>query len=163
MPIVGMAGDPSAIGDVPGRDLGFWGLGWLGHVGMWTGNSVLEVLDKTPVIQQNTLANFKAQTSYWGARYGNGSNFYTMTSTGWDQSNYNPSYTLTSQWREGKWVYKCTKYTASGTCASYGNVMTTALFRCDTFVNYMYFKGTGSNLVSSFTPANVYNAMPIAR
>lgn len=163
-PITGIAGNPAAVGDIVGRNLQAWDLvSWLGHVGMWNGSAVVEVLNKSPVIQQNSLSTFKAQAPYWGARYGKGSNFYTMVSKGWDQRNYRPSYTAAAQWREGKWERKCTKYTWYGTCASYGNVMTTAMFRCDSFVNYMYLKGTGSNLVWGGTPGIVYNAMPKSR
>ena len=164
LPMASMAGNPNGVGDVVGRNLQAWDLvSWLGHVGMWNGSAVVEVLNKSPVIQQNSLSTFKAQATYWGARYGKGYNQYTMVSSGWNQRNYSPSYTTTAQWREGKSVYKCTSYNWYGTCASYGYVTQTAVFRCDTFVNYMYWKGTGSNLVTLFTPLNVYNTMPYSR
>ncbi len=63
------AANPSAAGDVVGRDLNYAVIGWLGHVGMWTGSSVLEVLNEPTVIHTNTLTNFKNRTRYWGARY----------------------------------------------------------------------------------------------
>lgn len=148
--------NPSSTGDVVGRDLNITGLGWAGHVGMYDGSRIVEVLNASPVIQRNSIASFRAATPYWGARYGRGSNFSTMVAKGWDQRNYSPSYTTTAQWREGKYERQCT----SQGCR---NVLIPARFRCDTFVNYMYRQGTNSDLVTVFLPRNVYNAMPVSR
>lgn len=173
LPTTTMAGNPSGVGDIVGRDLNVPVLGWyLGHIGMWNGEKVIETLRETPVIQQNSLADFKAASTdlkykYWGARYGKGSNFYTMVSNGWDQRNYNPIYTLTRDWIEGKREYKCVKYRSDGSCIQYGYIVTRGQFRCDTFVNYMYLKGTGSYLVARTAttpiPRGLYNAMPKVR
>ncbi len=165
LPIVSMAGNPSSVGDIVGRDLNILGLGWAGHVGMWNGSNVVEVLSKSPVIQQNSLSNFKSQSKYWGARYGKGSNFYGMVSSGWNQRLYSPSYTITASWKEGGLQERyCAKYNWWGTCASYAYRTTTAQFRCDTFTNYMYWKGAGSSLVgNSILPTIVYNSMPKSR
>ena len=161
VPVNAMAGNPSSIGDVIGNN-GWYGIS--GHVGMWTGSQVIEVTSESPVIRQVSLGTFQAK-GYWGARYGKGSSFYTMIDKGWNQRNYNPSYNLIpSLTREGKWESQCVKRNWWGTCAQYANVMVTARFRCDTFVNYMYKKGTGSNLVGlAITPSIVYNAMPKSR
>ncbi len=148
--------NPSATGDVVARDLNISGLGWAGHVGMYDGSKIVEVLNQSAVIQRNSTSTFKASSPYWGARYGKGSNFGTMVTKGWDQRNYSPSYTSSAQWREGRYEKQCT----SSGCK---NVLIPAKFRCDTFVNYMYLKGTGSNLVSVMLPRNVYNAMPKSR
>lgn len=161
---VAIAGDPKDAGDVVARDLNFVGLGWLGHVGIWTGDKVLEVLDKTPVIQKNTLSSFKSASKYWGAKYGKaGTNGYKIVNAGWNQSNYSPSYTKTTTWREGKyisqsvWDSKLKKYVTK-------QVMQTAQFRCDTFVDYSYWKGTGSFLANvAITPSIIYNALPKTR
>ncbi|MEY3996295.1 MAG: hypothetical protein RL344_638 [Pseudomonadota bacterium] len=152
------------MGDIVGRDLDAFGVSAIGHVGMWTGDSVLEVLNESSVIQLNNLTNFKQRSAYWGARYGKGYNQYTMVLKGWDQRNYRPSYTYTAQYSEGgKYERKCKSYYWHGGCGSYGWVMSRAVFRCDTFVNYMYLKGTNTNLVSITSPAFVYNAMPYSR
>lgn len=148
--------NPSGIGDVVARDLSITGLGWAGHVGMYDGSKIVEVLNKSAVIQRNSTTDFKASSPYWGARYGKGSNFSTMVTKGWEQRNYSPSYTSTALWTEGRYKKQCTRQGCK-------NVLIPAKFRCDTFVNYMYRKGTGSNLVSTFLPVNVYNAMPKTR
>lgn len=157
------AGDPKAVGDVVGRELSSTGLGSFGHVGMHAGsNVILEVLNKPTVIQQNSLTSFKNSSAYWGARYGKGSNFSTMISSGWAQRNYNPQYTITAQWQEGKVTQQCVKW-SGGKCIQYSNVIIPAKFRCDTFLNYSYMKGTGSYLISLMTPSNFYKTMPYNR
>jgi hypothetical protein len=152
------------MGDVVGRDLNVFGASVVGHVGMWAGNSVLEVLNESSVIQLNSLINFKSKSAYWGSRYGKGFNQYTMILQGWNQRNYSPSYTYTAQYSEGgKYERKCNSYNWYGGCDSYSWVISRAMFRCDTFVNYMYLKGTNINLVSVTAPVLVYNAMPYSR
>lgn len=147
------ASDPRSTGDVVGRDLNVWGAGGLGHVGIWDGSRVLEVLDKSPVIQKNSLSNFKNESSsYWGAKYGKGYSHYRIVSNGWKQRDYNPEYTITALYREGKWGYENGRYTKIR-----------AKFRCDTFVNYAYKSVTNSNLVTFFTPRNLYKSFPSSR
>lgn len=61
--------DPTQAGDVVGRNLDSV-LGVVGHVGMWDGGNVVEVLDPSAgpnAIHYNSLANFKSRTTYWGA------------------------------------------------------------------------------------------------
>ncbi|WP_232003208.1 hypothetical protein [Pseudoalteromonas piscicida] len=60
------AGNPTSVDDVVARDLSISGLGWAGHVGIWDGSKVLEVLNDGTVIRKNTLSSFKSASSYWG-------------------------------------------------------------------------------------------------
>jgi hypothetical protein len=62
--------DPSDTADVVGRNLDLWGVGSIGHVGIWSGSHVIEALN-TPgnAINSNTLTNFKSRTRYWGAAF----------------------------------------------------------------------------------------------
>ncbi|MGE8364361.1 hypothetical protein [Cupriavidus sp.] len=62
--------DPSDAADVVGRNLDLWGIGSIGHVGIWSGNHVIEALN-TPgnAINTNTLADFKSRTRYWGSAF----------------------------------------------------------------------------------------------
>ena len=63
--------------EIIARDLSLRGAGWTGHVGITTAPSlyedaylVIETLWEDPVIQTNTIANFKSKSPYWGSRYG---------------------------------------------------------------------------------------------
>jgi hypothetical protein len=47
--------DPAAVADVVGRDLATPGLAPLGHVGIWRGDSVAEMLNEEFPLQFNTL------------------------------------------------------------------------------------------------------------
>lgn len=162
------AGDPKASPDVVGRNLSIWGLGSIGHVGMWSGSNVVEVLNKATVIQSNSLSSFKASDKvYWGAKYGVGaSNGAKIISSGWDQRNYSPSYTTTAYWQQGGVAQKvCTQYGKNGSCVRWTTSLSTAVFRCDTFVDFSFWKGNGSRLVAggSILPFIVYNSMPKTR
>jgi hypothetical protein len=61
--------NPADISDVLGRDLNIAGVGAIGHVGLWTGSEVIEILNLPQVIYQNSLSDFKNRTKYWGATY----------------------------------------------------------------------------------------------
>jgi hypothetical protein len=158
------ASNPGATGDIVARDLNINGLGWAGHVGMWTGSKVLEVLnEKGRVIQQNSLSDFKGRSSYWGARYGKGYKPYRAVSWGWNQRSYNPQYTLTAQYQTGGWVEQRVwdrrkqKYITK-------RVKRDAKYRCDTFVAMSYKEGDRTTLVRyTITPREVYNSMPRLR
>jgi len=61
------SGDPQWAGDVVGRDLAIFGLGSLGHTGMFDGSVVVQVLDEgSNAIQYESLAGFKSRSAYWG-------------------------------------------------------------------------------------------------
>jgi hypothetical protein len=42
------ASNPSYPGDVVGRDLNYPSLGWIGHLGLWDGSNVIEVVNVSP-------------------------------------------------------------------------------------------------------------------
>lgn len=66
------ASNPSYPGDVVGRDLNYPGLGWLGHLGLWDGANVFEVVNASPnAIRITTLTDFKNTSTYWGAASAN--------------------------------------------------------------------------------------------
>jgi len=88
------ARNPKVIGDIVAQPWALIG-GAVGHVGIWTGNKVLEVVNadkkkSESVIQQNDLHTFKRRENpkkdaYWGASYGKGSNHYQVIAAGWAQ------------------------------------------------------------------------------
>lgn len=71
---------PVDLADVVGRDLHYFGLGFLGHLAIWTGGSVIEVLNENPVVQENGLDNFRAREKFWGTVYYPG---ISAMKTGW--------------------------------------------------------------------------------
>lgn len=60
---------PAQLADVVGRDLHIFGLGFLGHLGVWTGGSVIEVLDEPTVVQERDLVSFIGGNDFWGSVY----------------------------------------------------------------------------------------------
>lgn len=71
---------PIALADVVGRDLHYFGLGFLGHLAIWTGESVIEVLNDKTVVQENSLDSFRARDRFWGTVYYPG---ISTMQTGW--------------------------------------------------------------------------------
>lgn len=64
--------DPVYVGDVVGRDLNYPALGWLGHLGIWDGGNVVEVVSgNANAIRFTSLSAFKSTTTYWGAASAN--------------------------------------------------------------------------------------------
>ncbi|WP_123957917.1 hypothetical protein [Cupriavidus necator] len=62
--------NPVSAADIVGRDLDLIGLGGVGHVGIWTGNLVIEALNTSGnAINTNSLTDFKSRTRYWGAGF----------------------------------------------------------------------------------------------
>jgi hypothetical protein len=69
--------DPVYSGDVVGRDLNYPTLGWLGHLGIWDGGNVVEVVSgDARAIRFVSLSAFKSLTRYWGTASANIPNFY---------------------------------------------------------------------------------------
>ncbi|MEM5278000.1 hypothetical protein VSR17_23560 [Cupriavidus taiwanensis] len=65
--------NPVSAADIVGRDLDMIGLGGVGHVGIWTGNLVIEALNTSGnAINTNSLFDFKSRTRYWGAVFVDG-------------------------------------------------------------------------------------------
>lgn len=148
--------------DVVGRDLKGGG-GKLGHVGLTLpgnpntgilGNNVLEVLNQDIVININSLKSFvdSVPNKYWGEAYGlealdyiNLQNAALAISSGVNQIQFNPEYTLTIFWREGGYKTSLTFDKGKNTFVEENNIIN-AKFRCDTFVNYCYSKGFNVSL-----------------
>ena len=82
--------DPRDKSDIVGRDLNVVGLGSLGHVGLWTGDRVIEALHQTPAVVQNTLQDFKSRSSFWGTVY---YPEWNSLSTRWMPTRIRPPYT----------------------------------------------------------------------
>lgn len=161
------AGNPSRVGDITGRNLAVTGLGAIGHIGTWNGSQVVEVLNENPVIQFNTLSNFQNRSNYWGARgngsFSNPSYINVLANT---QAQYTPSYTLVPlKTTIGKQERTCNKVNSSGQCLSYSTKVVRAVFRCDTFVDYLY-QSTGNGTLYSWNailPVTAYNKVQYER
>jgi len=161
IPAVALAADPKYAGDVVGRDLSLAVVGALGHVGIYTGSSVLEVMNSTSPVQKNSLSTFKKASKFWGAKYVSSSNksynFQSVIDKGWDQRNYTPSYTTSASYTVGskstQWVYNSARKKWE-----LKTVIVPAKFRCDTFVYYSFDAGIGVKLAGSYiTPKIVYD------
>jgi hypothetical protein len=156
------AGRPLMSGDIVGRDLNQWPLGWIGHVGMGTGDNVglptqliIEVLNEAPkpVVQFNSLSNFTSRSKYWGSRYGIG-DYSTGTYNALVEAN-----------RQGWW---CPSYTTStayviGSGNIYNRVPTRcSVWRCDTYVAWAFYSAGFSQLMNNkvMLPLNVWATFP---
>lgn len=152
---------PSFVGDLVARDL-VW-VGPAGHVGIATAphytmrpTLVLEAMDTAPHIQQNTVADFKSRTQYWGSKGGLVSpqsiESYTVANRIIKQYYACPQYSYTWQWKEGQIDGK-------------SRPISCALFRCDTLVNYAYAFSEGYSLPTYNTtwtsPVAIYNYFPV--
>ncbi len=61
---------PRLSGDVVGRDLQIPGISWAGHIGLYDGSKVIEVLSEgVSVIQTNSWENFKSRSPTWNTIY----------------------------------------------------------------------------------------------
>jgi hypothetical protein len=59
--------NPRDPGDVVGRDLDVPGLGAIGHIGVWDGSQVAEVVNgQSNAVRFSQISDFKATTSFWG-------------------------------------------------------------------------------------------------
>ncbi|MBA2648700.1 MAG: hypothetical protein H0U75_03715 [Legionella sp.] len=156
------AGRPLMSGDIVGRELNQWPLGWAGHVGIGTGDDVgrptqliIEALNEAPlpVVQFNSLANFMSRTKYWGSRYGIG-DYSTGTYNALVEAN-----------RQGWW---CPSYTSStayviGAGNIYNKVPSKcSVWRCDTFVAWAFYSARFPQLmnIKIMLPLNVWNTFP---
>lgn len=144
--------------DIVGRDLSIPGLGWVGHIGIATADKswqeahyVVEALWDQPVLQINTLESFKSKSPYWGAKFGVNRNDVSGTriiNEGAFQASLKcAEYTTTVQWKAGT--------------GQWGMPFTCPKFRCDTFVNYLYWWG-GYTLPTFSPPESQYpeNTLP---
>jgi hypothetical protein len=143
-----------------GRDLGIPGLSWAGHVGLTlaqnlsdTAEHVIEVLNDIEVIQVNSISHFKQATRYWGSRYGiadQTSSADRITQEALRQQALCPIYTDSATYHIGE--------------GTPNNPTRCAVFRCDTFINYL-FHYAGHTLPTyrgTTLPRLVFNAFPKA-
>jgi hypothetical protein len=154
--------------DVVGRDLDQYPLGWIGHVGIVTAqyvgdpaDYVVETLNEVLVLQINTSMNFKRRSPYWGAKYGinkNQSSGTRIINEGAFQTSLKcAEYTYTAQWKSGT--------------GQWGVPFTCPKFRCDTFVNYLYWWGGYSlptysdsgSIPRDTLPRSVFKSFPTYR
>ena len=150
--------------EIIGRQLLTPALGWAGHVGITTtamdspkgmsknADQVIEVLNETPVIQINTIANFKSRSAYWGSKYGvadRGVRGYLVLVEANHQRWWNPEYTYDTAYHIGR-----------------GNLQTGQLvehgkWRCDTFVWWAFYsQGWDTMPGRVWLPAKLFNAFP---
>ena len=155
------AGDPKKAGDVMGRDLDYFGIESLGHLGMYGGRNVLECLNEENPIQKNSLKSFKQLTRYWGARYIPGKHdFRKVIATGWAQRNFDPSFTLSPVYQRGRHINKRVWNAATKEWEN-RTTLVPGKFRCDTFVYYSFKAGIGHKLADGeITPSIVFGNCP---
>lgn len=170
IPIEINAALPIYPAEIIGRELDVPKLGSIGHVGITTAPNiwqdayqVIEVLWETPVIQTNTISNFKTRSAYWGSRYGisdRGDNALRILREANFQKDLGcATYTLTASYSVSTGGYDSKGRAKPTYCGFY---------RCDTFVNYVFHWGNytlptysppGSIEKTTF-PYLVYNAFP---
>ncbi len=153
---------PPYSGDIVGRNLNYPGTGWLGHVGIVTGDNVgsksdiiIETLNESPVIQINHLNNFKSRSPYWGSKYGIGDYKYGTLAVLVEANHQRwwcPKYTTSTAYVIGTGDIKTGKPTKCG------------LWRCDTFVAWSFFSAGYYQLMNNkiMLPLVVYNTFPYA-
>lgn len=154
--------EPSTIfpAEIVGRNLNLAGFRWAGHVGITTGadiseisTQVIEVMCDTPVIQINPILQFKLASIYWGSRYGisdRGEGGTKIIKEANFQRGLCPIYTSTAAFEPGSGY------------DDEGKPTHCAVFRCDTFINYV-FHAAGYDLptYNSFTlPVTVFSSFP---
>lgn len=161
--VVANAGDPKSIGDVLGRDLSITGFGFLGHVGILSGNNqVAQVMNATPyvdVAQFTTIQGFKTDV-YWGSKAKSSFGFKTPYKSAGvqivaltNQQKPYVSYNLASS-KPNPATYKCNTY-KNGKCQSF--TWTKGSFRCDAFVKWIYTE-TNNGSLGGITPRGTYNS-----
>ena len=147
---------PKESGDVLRRAMNSsWG-DWfarLGHVAIYdkSNKKVLEVTDHSPTIRYNDVSEM-TRNEYRGARYGRANIWQGKKAVreGWLQTRYRPQYKAYYQaYSEGGWGYTWKFKWNKGFYKSWH--IKRAKFRCDTFINYCYKKGTGKHLVRRYT------------
>ncbi len=151
-----------------GRNLKVRGLGWLGHVGLYDRNTnkVLEILSEAnPIVtMQNSGVGFMRASGvdgYWGARFARHGGVQEVIVEGWRQRIFEPRYTYSPRWVEGKWL---PVFDAKGRQSGWKKQG--AVFRCDTFVAYSYQrsnKGLPSIFSTPQLPLATYRKTPNVR
>lgn len=147
-------------GDLLGRDLDYPGLGWLGHIGIATGevmnttaSIVIETLNQNPVIQINSITQFKRSSKYWGSKYGIG-DYATATRNVLIEANH-------QRWWCPKYT-NSTAYTIGDGNLYTGQALVCGVWRCDTFVAWSFFKAGYYSLMNNkmMLPVVIFNSFP---
>lgn len=150
--------------EILGRQLGYIGIGWMGHVGISTtdlsspkdmtknADQVIEILNKNPVGQINSIENFKKKTKYWGSRYGiadRGERAYKVLVEANTQRWLCPSYTFSTKYNVGKMDPDTGVITECGK------------WRCDTFVWWAFYsQGWDLSPQRIWLPTILYHNFP---
>lgn len=153
---------PVVSGDIVGRDLLIWGLGWAGHVAMVTGDNVgqsssllIEAMQdaKPYAIVLNNLGLFKQQSKYWGSRYGIG-DYASGTRAALVEINHQrwwcPSYTSSTAYKIGQGV------------PTTGQIISCGEWRCDTLVSWGFYSAGYPQIMNNkvILPTIVFNTFP---
>lgn len=150
--------------DIVGRDLDYFGIGWLGHVGIATrqmmdssgmstpADQVIEILNEPIIGQINTIDNFKRRSPYWGSKYG---------VVGNPRQGYR---ILVEANHQRWWVKEYTKNTdyriAQGNPRT-GEISVTGRWRCDTYVWWAFYsQGIDTMPGRIWLPRNLFNFFP---
>lgn len=156
--------NPSKVADIVGRDLDAPVISSAGHVGIWTGSEVLEVMNSSAVIEENSLLSFKAATSYWGAKTAHNGRFAWegqrnhVIHFGRQQQKFNPEYTFSASYREGQWGFSRVYNETTKKWENKQYVKVTAKFRCDSFVRFAFRKADVAVPSSGpLTPSTLFN------
>lgn len=173
------AAAPRAPGDVVGRELAQTGLGWTGHIGIWDGSQIIEMLNEGSGnrVFANTWENFKSRDAVtWNTAYPNfpGHTIKSCWIASCDINSNRPDqqqvaaqqavvrrafqvyligsdYTLTSLYTNAE--PSMTDYTSPG----WRRPAIRGQYRCDTFV-YDAFRASTDILLSGVFPyRDVYN------
>lgn len=154
---------PVMPGHIVGRDMDTRIIKRLGHVGIATAPSinqpayqVLEVLHDHPVIQLNSLADFKSRSRYWGSRYGLGNKSQHLAALrfgNFQQDLDCAEYTYKAQFKPNEGTY---------TRAGYAVCKKSGLFRCDTFIYFLFkfISGVDIPVGNAITPKRLFMAFP---
>lgn len=145
---------PNCIGDLVARYLDIPGVHGFGHTGMYAGDKVLEILaEEQEIVQLSPMSGFMKKTTYWGSGYNAAQtpedidpeidyeSSVEMVKIGLKQKMFFPEYTLAPIYKEGRFYVK-----------NHQIAYEKGLFRCDTYVKYMYKKVLNTDL----PPYNIY-------
>lgn len=145
---------PNCIGDLVARYLDIPGVHSFGHTGMYAGQKVLEIIsEEQEIVQLNPMTGFMGKTTYWGSGYNAAQQAedvdpeidyaagVEMVKIGLKQRMFFPEYTLAPIYKEGRFYVK-----------NHRIHYEKGLFRCDTYVKYMYKKVLNTDL----PPYNIY-------
>ncbi|MFA6302753.1 MAG: hypothetical protein WC627_06430 [Legionella sp.] len=150
--------------EIMARDLYYYGLGWLGHVGIATANmadpsgmyqdayQVIEILKEPVVGQINSISNFKSRSPYWGSKYGvadRGVRGYNILVEANHQRWWCPKYTSD------------TKYHIGSGIPTTGQIFECGTWRCDTYAWWAFYsQGFDTMPGHIWLPRNMFNFFP---